>query len=164
MLNLLRFREWADYSTLPELAPLERISGRAAYDRYVRHTLPFLIASGGSVDFFGTGGPVFVGPEDERWDLVMVIRQSSVHDFFAFASNQDYLAGVGHRTAALEDSRLGSNRRASPALTKGCGSRQRSQGLSDARPHLTLLAIAARPAAAARNAASLQTCREHRER
>jgi hypothetical protein len=36
----------------------------------------------------------------------MAIRQSSLDDFFAFASNADYLAGVGHRTAALEDSRL----------------------------------------------------------
>ncbi|MDQ1357558.1 MAG: hypothetical protein QOF20_949 [Acidimicrobiaceae bacterium] len=106
MLNLLRFREWADYSAFPELAPVEPISGSAAYERYVRHTVPFLVASGGSIDFFGTGGPVFVGPDDERWDLVMLIRQASVHDFFAFASNQGYLAGVGHRTAATADSRL----------------------------------------------------------
>jgi hypothetical protein len=106
MLNLLRFREWADYSAFPELAPVEPISGREAYERYVHHTVPFLVATGGSIGFFGTGGPLFVGPEDERWDLVMLIRQTSVHDFFAFASNQAYLAGVGHRTAALVDSRL----------------------------------------------------------
>jgi len=106
MLNLLRFREVADYSASPELAPPEPISGSAAYDRYVRHTIPFLTASGGSVAFFGTGGHNFVGPASERWDLVMLINQSSVNDFFAFASNEEYLAGVGHRTAALEDSRL----------------------------------------------------------
>jgi hypothetical protein len=47
-----------------------------------------------------------VGPEDERWDLVVLIRQASVADFFAFAGNEGYLAGIGHRTAALEDSRL----------------------------------------------------------
>lgn len=56
--------------------------------------------------FFGTGGHNFVGPVSERWDLVMLINQSSISDFFAFASNEEYLAGVGHRTAALEDSRL----------------------------------------------------------
>ena len=106
MLNLLRFREVADYSAFPELAPPEPISGSAAYDRYVRHTIPFLTASGGSVVFFGVGGHNFVGPASERWDLVMLIRQSSVSDFFAFASNEEYLAGIGHRTAALEDSRL----------------------------------------------------------
>jgi hypothetical protein len=106
MLNLLRFRAQADYSASPQLAPPEPISGSAAYDRYVRHTMPFLTASGGSVVFYGTGGHNFVGPADERWDLVMLVRQASVQDFFAFASNKEYLAGVGHRTAALEDSRL----------------------------------------------------------
>ena len=71
-----------------------------------RHTLPFLAASGGSVEFYGTGGHTFVGPPDERWDSVMLIGQSSPKAFSAFASNPEYLAGVGHRTAALEDSRL----------------------------------------------------------
>lgn len=106
MLNLLRFREWADYSDFPDLAPPVPISGREAYDRYVRHTLPFLGATGGSVQFFGDGGHNLVGPSDERWDLVMLIRQASVADFFAFAQNLEYQAGIGHRTAALEDSRL----------------------------------------------------------
>jgi hypothetical protein len=62
MLNLLRFREIADYSGFPDLAQPESISGSAAYDRYVRHTPPFLAASGGSVEFYGTGGHTFVGP------------------------------------------------------------------------------------------------------
>jgi hypothetical protein len=106
MLNLLRFREQADYSSFPELAPPSPISGSDAYDLYVRHTMPFLTASGGSVVFYGTGGHNFIGPSDERWDLVMAIRQASVADFFAFASNAEYMAGVGHRAAALEDSRL----------------------------------------------------------
>ena len=106
MLNLLRFRDVADYSRFPQLAPPEPISGREAYDRYVRHTIPFLNASGGSLEFFGTGGHNFVGPAEERWDLVMLVRQASVNGFLAFASNDDYLAGIGHRTAALEDSRM----------------------------------------------------------
>jgi len=106
MLNLLRFRDVADYSPFPQLAPPEPISGREAYDRYVRHTIPFLNASGGSLEFFGTGGHNFVGPAEERWDLVMLVRQASVNGFLAFASNEDYLAGIGHRTAASEDSRI----------------------------------------------------------
>jgi hypothetical protein len=106
MLNLLRFREEADYAEFPQLAPPSPISGRDAYDRYIRHTIPFLNATGGSLEFIGIGGHYFIGPTDERWDLVMLITQSSVTDFFGFASNADYMAGVGHRTAALEDSRL----------------------------------------------------------
>lgn len=106
MLNLLRFRERADYVGFPELAPPAPISGREAYDLYIRHTLPFLTTTGGSVQFLGDGGHNFVGPGDERWDVVMLIRQASVADFIAFATNDAYLAGAGHRTAALEDSRL----------------------------------------------------------
>lgn len=106
MLNLLRFREYADYSATPELAPREPISGAAAYQLYMQHTLPHLKKSGGELIFLGKGGNFLIGPADERWDAVMLVRQSSVSDFIAFASNQEYLAGMGHRTAALKDSRL----------------------------------------------------------
>ena len=43
---------------------------------------------------------------DERWDVVMLVRHASVAAFLAMAENQEYLAGTGHRLAALEDSRL----------------------------------------------------------
>jgi hypothetical protein len=33
-------------------------------------------------------------------------RVASLNESFGFASHQDYLNGIGHRTAALEDSRL----------------------------------------------------------
>jgi hypothetical protein len=106
MLNLLRFREIADYSEFPELAPPAPISGRAAFDRYIEHTLPYLEATGGSLVMLADGGHFFVGPMDERWDLALLVRQHSLHDFFSFANNEEYLAGVGHRTAAVEDTRL----------------------------------------------------------
>lgn len=106
MLNLLRLRDVADYSASPELAPPTPISGAEAYRRYVEHTQPFLRESGGEILFLGEGGPFFIGPAEERWDLVMLVRQASVDSFVAFASNPDYLAGIGHRTAAIEDSRL----------------------------------------------------------
>ncbi len=106
MLNLLRFRAQADYSANPELAPATPISGEAAYQRYMQHTLPFLHASGGEVLFQGQGGAFLIGPDDERWDAALLVRQSSIEAFLAFASNPAYLAGIGHRVAALEDSRL----------------------------------------------------------
>jgi uncharacterized protein (DUF1330 family) len=106
MLNLLRFRTWADYSQTPELAPDAPISGEAAYQKYVAHTLPFLEASGGEILLMGQGGHFLVGPPNERWDAVLVIRQSSVQSFLAFQNNEAYLQGIGHRTAALEDARL----------------------------------------------------------
>jgi len=72
----------------------------------MEHTLPYLRASGGEVVFYGRGGDFLIGPLDERWDAALLVRQSSVASFFAFASNQSYLSGIGHRIAALEDSRL----------------------------------------------------------
>ncbi len=106
MLNLLRFRDVADYSASPELAPPSPISGAEAFRRYVDHTLPYLKRSGGDLVFLGEGGRFLIGPPDERWDLAMLVRQTSVESFLAFASDAGYLAGLGHRTAALEDSRL----------------------------------------------------------
>lgn len=106
MLNLLRFRPVADYSATPELAPASPITGEAAYRLYMEHTLPHLTKSGGEVLFFGHGGGFLIGPSEERWDAAMLVRQASVASFLEFASNQDYLSGIGHRLAALEDSRL----------------------------------------------------------
>jgi hypothetical protein len=106
MLNLLRFRDVADYSAFADLAPVQAITGREAFQRYIDHTLPFLQESGGDINFLGAGGKYFVGPQDERWDLAMLIRQDSLNSFLAFATNEAYLAGIGHRTAAIEDSRL----------------------------------------------------------
>ena len=106
MLNLLRFREVADYSVYPQLAPTEPISGAEAFQRYIEHTLPHLRRSGGDLIFFGRGGQFLIGPPDERWDAAMLVRQRSVEAFMAFASDAAYLEGIGHRVAALEDSRL----------------------------------------------------------
>lgn len=106
MLNLLKFRTTADYSSAPELAPAASISGEAAYRIYMEHTLPHLEKSGGKVLFYGQGGEFLIGPSEERWDAALLVQQASVASFLAFASNQEYLSGIGHRTAALEDSRL----------------------------------------------------------
>lgn len=106
MLNLLRFRGIADYSATPELAPESKISGKEAYQRYIARTRPLLVKAGGEVVFAGAGAHPLIGPAEERWDLVLLVRYPSVEAFMSFAADEDYLAGVGHRTAALEDSRL----------------------------------------------------------
>ena len=106
MLNLLRFRDIADYSATPGLAPPSPISGAEAFQQYIDHTLPYLRDSGGDLLFLGQGGAFLIGPQNERWDRAMLGRQQSVESFLSFASHTAYLAGIGHRTAALEDSRL----------------------------------------------------------
>src|SRR5277367_1379376 len=86
MLNLLRFRATADYSATPELAPAAVISGEAAYHLYMEHTRPYLERSAGRVIFYGQGGEFLIGPSEERWDAVILVEQSSVAAFLAFAS------------------------------------------------------------------------------
>ena len=106
MLNLLRFRETADYTAAPHLAPDQPISGQEAYARYTQAVLPLLREAGSEVIFQGQGGDFLIGPPDEGWDLALLVRHRSVERFMAFASQDSYLRIAGHRTAALADSRL----------------------------------------------------------
>ena len=106
MLNLMRFREVADYSDYPELAPEEPISGEAAYDIYAARTLPLVIEVGGQAIFMGEGGSLLIGPAEAHWDRVLLVQYPNIGAFLAMTQSPDYAAGAGHRTAALEDSRL----------------------------------------------------------
>jgi uncharacterized protein (DUF1330 family) len=106
MLNLLRFRERADYSHAPGLEPEGGCSGREAYDRYMREMLPLLRATGGEVLFSGRASRFLIGPQDEIWDHVLLVRQASKAAFLAFASDPEAQAITAHRTAAICDSRL----------------------------------------------------------
>ncbi|MDR8391374.1 hypothetical protein NC796_09510 [Aliifodinibius sp. S!AR15-10] len=106
MLNLLQFRELANYSEFPNLSPTESISGKQAYQRYMKHTLPLLNAIGSEVVFQGSSGTFLIGPQAEKWDWMLLVRHKSRKAFMGLASNKEYLAGKGHRNAALHDSRL----------------------------------------------------------
>ncbi|MDH5423333.1 MAG: hypothetical protein OEY55_16140 [Acidimicrobiia bacterium] len=91
--------------------------------------MPYLEALGGSVVLAGEAQPFLIGPADETWDLAMVVRHRSLEAFLigpadetwdlamvvrhrsleaflSMATDPGYLAGIGHRQAALEDSRL----------------------------------------------------------
>lgn len=106
MLNLLRFRDVADYSAFPALAPEAPISGREAYARYMAHTTPFLEEAGGELVFKGAAADNVIGPVGREWDLVLLVKHKSAEAFVSFAQNEAYKAGLGHRAAALADSRL----------------------------------------------------------
>jgi hypothetical protein len=106
MLNLLRFRDQADYSHAPKLEPEGGISGEGAYRLYMEAITPLLEASGGALLFAGTADHFLIGPAQERWDFTMLVRQSSAQSFLAFASDPAAQVATCHRTAALVDSRL----------------------------------------------------------
>lgn len=103
MLNLLKFRESADYSGHPEQAPC---SGHEAYERYKQHAVPLVAAVGGELIFSGTALATVIGPADRSWDEVVVAEYPSMKAFAEMAGSAAYQAIAYHRAAALEDSRL----------------------------------------------------------
>lgn len=105
-LNLIKLKKIADYSAFPDLKPDREMSGLEAYHLYIREAMPFVTASGGAILFIGKGDRFLIGPENEYWDICMLVKQSSIQDFFAFEQNPEYMKITGHRTAAIEDSRL----------------------------------------------------------
>lgn len=106
MLNLLKFKDIADYSDAPHLARESETSGAEAYQRYAEHTLPLLEKAGSKTLFYGKCSPFMIGPEAEKWDAMLLVQHESAEKFIAFAQDEAYLKIAGHRTAALEDSRL----------------------------------------------------------
>lgn len=106
MLNLLRFREVADYTGHPDLAPPEPVSGRKAYGLYSERTMPLLEQAGAAVELLAQASVSLIGPADERWDTALLVRYPSVQAFRDMTGSTEYLAGYGHRAAALADSRL----------------------------------------------------------
>lgn len=106
MLNLLKFKEITDYSIHPLLKPNKDISGNEAYELYMKSTIPLLVEVGSKIIFQGLSNQFLIGPETEIWDMVLLVEHQSVEQFIAFAQNEEYLKTVGHRTAALLNSRL----------------------------------------------------------
>jgi len=106
MLNLLRFRDTADYSEYPDLAPDDSLTGEEAYDLYGAVVLPLLGSFGAKPVLMGSGGSLLIGPDDAQWDRVLVVEYPSVATFLEFIQSPEYQAISGHRTAAVADSRL----------------------------------------------------------
>jgi uncharacterized protein (DUF1330 family) len=106
MLNLLRFREVADYSDLESIRPEEDLSGRAAYMLYAKNAIPLLEKAGSKVLFSGNCSGFLIGPDEEKWDYMLLVEHESAAQFIAFAQDEAYLKIAGHRTAALLSSRL----------------------------------------------------------
>lgn len=106
MLNLLRFREWADYSHSPASCPSSKISGEQAFDCYITLALPCLRKTGGDLLLLGKCDHFLIGPYDERWHRVMLVKQKSKEVMLSMTNDAEYMTSLAHRTAALEDSRL----------------------------------------------------------
>ena len=82
MLNLLRFRERAEYPQGHEHGG-KGWSGRRAYREYGIASGPVFGRLGGSIVWSGSFDATVIGPEDERWDIGFVARYRSGAAFLA---------------------------------------------------------------------------------
>lgn len=101
MLNLLRFRERADYKNGEPAC-----SGRAAYRRYGEKAIAHLQGVGAELVWHGDAKASVIAPPDEQWDEILLVRYPSIEQFVEMVTDPDYRELSKHRTAALEDARL----------------------------------------------------------
>jgi uncharacterized protein (DUF1330 family) len=102
MVNLLRFRERADYGE----GSREDVSGREAYARYSKAVIPLVWEVGGQPLWMGKARASVIAPEDEAWDEVLLVHYPSRRAFLRMVTSDAYQKILHHRTAALADSRL----------------------------------------------------------
>lgn len=103
MINLLRFREQADYAAESGEEPC---SGREAYRRYGALAFPMVEAVQGRVLFRGPVQCSVIAPADEEWDEAILVEYPSRAAMLQMLGDEAYQAIVHHRRAALLDSRL----------------------------------------------------------
>jgi len=103
MLNLLKYREAADYSGFPDETGC---SGREAYRRYMKVVRPCLETVGARIVFSGPVNATVIGPADEVWDDMILVEYPTPQSLGEMRSSSEYQAIEHHRTAALANSRL----------------------------------------------------------
>lgn len=100
MLNLVRFRDKADYEDGRDA------TGAEAYAAYGRESGPIFRRVGGEIIWRGAPELMLIGPADERWDVIFVARYPTAGAFLEMVTDPDYRIAVKHRQAAVRDSRL----------------------------------------------------------
>ncbi|MDQ7811570.1 DUF1330 domain-containing protein [Brevundimonas sp.] len=106
MLNLLRFRERADYAADVDAAIRRDVGGAEAYAAYGRAAAAPFARAGGRQIWLGTPRLTVIGPETEAWDLAFIAEYPSGEAFLGMLRDPEYRAAVVHRQAAVADSRL----------------------------------------------------------
>lgn len=97
MLNLLKFRERAEY---PDGAHPD-VSGREAYMRYAAEMRGIVEGAGGRFLFSGDVGGLVLGEVDELWDAVGIVEYPSRAEFQRIALSPEVQAIGIHRQAGL---------------------------------------------------------------
>ncbi len=105
MVDLLRFRARAAYAR-DYAGENAEVSGEEAYKRYTEIALQRVRAHGGRLIWGGPAGMTFIGPPNEKWDMILVIHYPSRQAFLSLTADAEYEAALVHRTAALAETRL----------------------------------------------------------
>jgi uncharacterized protein (DUF1330 family) len=105
MVNMVRYRDQADYRRKSELPPC---SGREAY--FQRYAPAFnKVAAGADYGLFWIGNvrSMLVGGEGEQWDDIVIVRYSSFATLRRILDSSAYEEQAApHRRAALADWRF----------------------------------------------------------
>jgi uncharacterized protein (DUF1330 family) len=97
MLNLLKFREVAEYKDGRD----EKISGREAYMRYGAAMRSIVAKGGGRMLISADLKDVVMGEVSDLWDVVALVEYPSAAGFFAIAASPEVMEIGVHREAGL---------------------------------------------------------------
>lgn len=106
MLNLLRFREVAEYEPRDVANNQLRISGREAYELYSAAAEGVFRQAGASQVWVGQPQSVLIGPDDDEWDYAFIAYYPTLLNFVNMVKSPQYQAAARHRSAAASDSRI----------------------------------------------------------
>lgn len=98
MLNLLKFREKAEYEDGRDTD----LSGREAYAIYGKNTADIVRGLGGQVIFGGVARNLLIGQVDDMWDQVAIVEYPSMEAMAQMMRMPEYQKGHPHRNAGLE--------------------------------------------------------------
>ena len=97
MLNLLRFKERAEYEDGRETT----LSGREAYQLYGAQMAPFVASRGGRLLHSSQAHLLMIGDGEVEWDMVAIMEYPSKEDFVKIASAPEVAEFAVHRAAGL---------------------------------------------------------------
>ncbi len=107
MLNFLEFAETAVYADdAQDVAPLTKISGARAYQRYGRGMIGSLAAVGGRIGWSGHSIGQLPGTDDGKWHQVAIAVYPSPAAMMTMLALPKYRAAHVHRAAGLARTRL----------------------------------------------------------
>ena len=98
MLNLLKFKEKADYGDGSDSS----LSGRDAYLQYGAVATQCIQKVGGRAIYSGQVTGILLGEVEENWDMVAAVEYPSLKAFREMTTIPEFVEASKHRTAGLK--------------------------------------------------------------